>query len=196
MVGFNRRFSPHIVRLKSMIDNIKSKKSFVMMVNAGEISLDHWVQDPNIGGGRIIGEVCHFIDLIMFLCSEKVVYASKAVMEDGRRDTCSVVIEFEGGSIATIHYFANGSKSFPKERLEVYADGQVFQLDNFRVLNGYGSPSFKKFRTWRQDKGQKMCVESFLRAVRGEIFAPISAEEIFEVSRIVIELAQKTKNKC
>lgn len=196
MVGFNRRFSPHIVRLKSMLANIRGKKSFIMTVNAGALSLDHWVQDPIVGGGRIVGEVCHFIDLIMFLCSEKIVHSSKTVMDDDRGDTCSICLKFEGGSIATIHYFANGTKSVPKERLEVFANEKVFQLNNFRVLTGFGSMNFKKFWTWRQDKGHKICAATFMSAIKGEVAAPISPREIFDVSRVAIELAQKQKSEC
>jgi hypothetical protein len=89
-----------------------------------------------------------------------------------------------------VHYFANGTKAFPKERLEIFAAGRILQLDNFRKLTGFGWPSFKKMNLWRQDKGQKACAKAFLDAVSKGGAAPISIEEILEVSRVSIEIAQ------
>jgi predicted dehydrogenase len=110
-------------------------------------------------------------------------------MDCATQDTASLQLQFSDGSIGTIHYFANGSKAFPKERLEVFAAGGVLQLDNFRRLTGYGWPGFKKMNLWRQDKGQSACAKAFLDAVEGHAAAPISFDEIFEVSRVSIELA-------
>jgi len=99
-------------------------------------------------------------------------------------------LTFEDGSLGTVHYFANGSKSFPKERLEVFASGRVLQMDNFRILTGFGWPGFRKMRLWRQDKGQRACAAAFVQAV-AEGGAPIPAEEIFEVTRVTLELAKR-----
>lgn len=105
------------------------------------------------------------------------------------KDTVTINLQFAGGSTGTIHYFANGAKSFPKERLEVFAAGGVLQLDNFRKPIGFGWPGFKKMNLWRQDKGQEACVAAFLQAVSDAGPAPIPVEEIFEVSRVAIELS-------
>jgi predicted dehydrogenase/threonine dehydrogenase-like Zn-dependent dehydrogenase len=188
MVGFNRRFAPQVQRIKALLDGVKGPKSFVMTVNAGAIPAEHWTQDREVGGGRIIGEACHFIDLLRFLAGCSVVTHSRMAMDAQNADTVTLQLGFADGSIGTVHYFANGSKAFPKERLEVFAAGRVLQLDNFRTLRGFAWPGFSKMRLWRQDKGQRACSEAFLAGIRQGI-APIPFEELMEVSRLSIELA-------
>ncbi len=190
MVGFNRRFAPQIVRIKQLLDTVHSPKSFVLTVNAGFIPAEHWTQDPDIGGGRIVGEVCHFIDLLRFLAGNPIKGYSKATMGDPVGDTVSLQLSFTDGSIGTINYFANGNKSFPKERLEVFTDGRILQLDNFRRLAGFGWPGFTKMNLWRQDKGQIACVAAFVDAVRLGYGPPIPFDELDEVSRISIAAAK------
>ena len=188
MVGFNRRFSPQVQRMKKLLKGTKDPKAFVMTVNAGEIPADHWTHDPETGGGRIVGEACHFIDLIRFLCGAPIKSFQKMEMDSSTRDTVILQLDFEDGSVGTIHYFANGSKAFPKERLEVFASGGILQLDNFRKLRGFGWPSFRKMNLWRQDKGQKACARAFVDAVSGGKPSPIGLDEILEVSRVAIDL--------
>ena len=190
MVGFNRRFSPQVQKIKSLLLAVGGPKSFVVTVNAGAIPMDHWTQDMEIGGGRIIGEACHFIDLLRFLSGSPIIGWQSIGMDCVTRDTVSVQLQFADGSIGAIHYFANGSKAFPKERLEVFASGSVLQLDNFRRLTGYGWPGFKKMNLWKQDKGQNACAKAFVDAVSQNISSPISAEELFEVSRAAIEISE------
>ena len=121
MVGFNRRFAPHVQRIKTLLAGT-GPKSFVMTVNAGTLARDHWTRDREIGGGRIVGEACHFIDLLRYLAGSPI--ASKGrIGRDAANDTVTLNLTFEDGSIGTIHYFANGSRAFAKERLEVFADG-------------------------------------------------------------------------
>ena len=198
MIGFNRRFAPHIVRMKSLLMSRREPKSFVMTINAGAIPSDHWTQNPNVGGGRIIGEGCHFIDLMRFLVGCPIV-DYKAMMQgevsDGsiRDDKVSIMLSFEDGSFGTIHYLANGSKAFPKERIEVFCGGGVLHLDNFRVLRGFDWPGFHRMKLWRQDKGQQECVNAFVKAIRDGNSAPIPPAEIFEVSRITIEIAESLR---
>ena len=189
MVGFNRRFSPHIQKMKSLMTGVTGPKCMVMTVNAGAIPSDHWTQDIEVGGGRIIGEACHFIDLLRFMAGVPIVSYRKTEMDATTQDTVTLELRFTDGSIGTVHYFANGSKSFPKERLEVFASGRVLQLDNFRKLTGFGWPGFNKMNFWRQDKGQYACAQAFLKAISNNDKAPIPFEEILEVSRISIELA-------
>ncbi len=193
MVGFNRRFSPHIVKIKELIDPLVEPKSFIMTVNAGEIPSDHWTQDPEIGGGRIIGEACHFVDLLRYLAGSAVVSAnvtSMGMVPGGgvTHDKMTFTLSFSDGSFGTIHYLANGHKSFPKERLEVFCAGGILQLDNFRTLVGYGWPGFKSMRLWRQDKGHLPCVTGFLDSVRQEKPAAVTFEELVEVTRVTFSV--------
>jgi len=193
MVGFNRRFAPQVQKIKQLLTGAAEPKSFIMTVNAGAIPADHWTQDPAIGGGRIIGEACHFIDLLRFLAGAPIVGHTATFMgtQPGvmARDKVSIALSFADGSFGTVHYLANGNKSFPKERLEVFCAGGVLQLDNFRKLRGFGWPGFKRMNLRRQDKGQKACAKAFLDAVRGGGASPIAFEEIVEVSRVVIGVA-------
>lgn len=193
MVGFNRRFSPHVAKLKSLVDTVHEPKSFLVTVNAGRIPPEHWTQDPAIGGGRLIGEACHFIDLLRFLAGHPIaeIRATGMGVRAGKattRDTFTITLEFEDGSLGSIAYLANGSSAFPKERVEVFAAGRVLQIDNFRALKGYGWPGFSSMKSWRQDKGQNQAVGRFLAAVRGGE-APIPQNEILEVARRTIEAA-------
>jgi predicted dehydrogenase len=189
MVGFNRRFAPHVVKLHALLAGATGPKALTMTVNAGAIPADHWTQDPAVGGGRIIGEACHFVDLLRFLVGHRITSHTRATMRGVTDDTVTVQLGFADGSIGTVHYFANGSKALPKERLEVFAQGRVLQLDNYRALRGFGWPGFGSMRSWRQDKGQRACAAAFLAAVAGRAGAPIPVEEILEVSAASIALA-------
>jgi predicted dehydrogenase len=189
MVGFNRRFAPQVQRVKQLLAGVRGPKSFVMTVNAGAIPADHWTQDREIGGGRIVGEACHFIDLLRFLAESPIAQWSHVTMDATTADTTSITLRFVDGSIGTIHYFANGSKSFPKERLEVFAAGRVLQLDNYRRLTGHGWPGFTKMHLWRQDKGQRACAAAFLEAIQRGGPAPIPWAEVLEVAGISIDIA-------
>lgn len=189
MVGFNRRFAPQVQKIKSLLGGVSVAKSFVMTVNAGAIPPDHWTQDRRVGGGRVLGEGCHFIDLLRFLAGVPIVSHSSAVLASPTADTVSVQLGFADGSIGTIHYFANGSKTYPKERLEVFAQGRVLQLDNFRKLRGFGWPGFGTMNLWRQDKGQAACAAAFVRALERGGQPPIPFDEILEVARVTIELS-------
>jgi predicted dehydrogenase/threonine dehydrogenase-like Zn-dependent dehydrogenase len=191
MVGFNRRFAPQIKKIKNLISDLNVPKTIVMTVNAGAIAQNHWAQDLEIGGGRIIGEVCHFIDLLRFLIGKNIVKHNLQLMNAPTKDTFTIQLSFIDGSIGTIHYFANGSKLYPKERLEVFAGGGVLQLDNYLKLKSFSWPSFNKMNLWRQDKGQNDCAKAFIDAISKGNESPIAIEEIFEVSRICIELASK-----
>jgi predicted dehydrogenase/threonine dehydrogenase-like Zn-dependent dehydrogenase len=189
MVGFNRRFAPHVQKIKSLLLGVSGPKAFVMTVNAGSIPPEHWTQDLAVGGGRIIGEACHFIDLLRFLADSPIASHQVNRMDSKSGDSSSISLKFEDGSIGTVHYLANGSKAFPKERLEVFAAGRVLQLDNFRKLQGFGWPGFSKMNLWRQDKGQRACAATFVRAITTDGSAPIPFDEICEVARISIEVS-------
>lgn len=190
MVGFNRRFSPLVRKIKDMLTGLKEPSAFVMTVNAGGISVEHWTQLADVGGGRIIGEACHFIDLLRFLSDSPIRKYGKSVMAATAMDTVTLQLEFDNGSIGTIHYFSNGNKLYPKERLEIFSGGKILRLDNFRSLEAWGWKGFSKWNLWRQDKGQAQCAVEFVDAIKGGKKSPIPIEEIFEVGRIAIELDQ------
>lgn len=189
MVGFNRRFAPHVQKIKSLLNSMHEPKTFVMTVNAGAIPAQHWTQDNEVGGGRIVGEGCHFIDLLRFLAGSQITEYRVHKMQAATADTVALQLGFADGSIGTIHYLANGSKAFPKERLEIFASGRVLQLDNFRKLTAFGWPGFSKMNLWRQDKGQKQCAAAFVAAMQDSGPPPIPYDEVMEVSRVTIALA-------
>jgi len=190
MVGFNRRFAPQVVRIAELLRTVGEPKAFVMTVNAGSIPPGHWTQDPLVGGGRIIGEACHFIDLLRFLAAAPVAGHSAVAMRSPTGDTVTISLSFMDGSIGTIHYLANGNKSVDKERLEVFAAGRILRLDNFRRLTGYGWPRFKSLNRWRQDKGQRACARAFLDAIKNGAPAPIPFDELLEVARLTIAMRE------
>jgi predicted dehydrogenase len=199
MVGFNRRFSPQVQKMKALLNAVKAPKSFIMTMNAGAIPANHWTQDNAVGGGRIIGEACHFVDLMRFLAGSPVVSVQARRMGDApgeaiTEDKASITLGFEDGSFGTIMYLANGAASFPKERVEVFASGRVLQLDNFRKLRGFGWPGFTKLNLWKQDKGQSACAAAFLQAVQSGVPA-IPPEEIFEVGRVTLDVTDQLRSQ-
>ncbi|MEZ8310887.1 bi-domain-containing oxidoreductase [Vibrio splendidus] len=195
MVGYNRRFAPHVVKMKELLSSVKGPKTFIMTMNAGDIPSDHWTQDPTVGGGRIIGEACHYIDLMRHLAGCKITGFNAMCMGDApgvtiREDKASITLSFEDGSFGTIHYFANGGKDFPKERIEVFANDAVLQLDNFRKLVGFGWKGFSKMKLSSQDKGQNDCSKAFVDSIKQGSASPISFDEIIEVARISCQVAE------
>jgi len=198
MVGFNRRFAPQVKKMKELLSAVSEPKSFIMTMNAGSIPADHWTQDNEVGGGRIIGEACHFVDLMRFLAGSEIVSVQARRMGDTdavavTEDKAAITLGFADGSLGTIHYYANGAASFPKERVEVFAAGKVLQLDNFRKLKGFGWKGFNKMNLWQQEKGQKACAKAFLGAISQGKPAPISDQEIFEVAKVSIEIAEQLR---
>ena len=197
MVGFNRRFSPQVQKMKSLLSVVKEPKSLIMTMNAGAIPASHWTQDKAVGGGRIIGEACHFIDLMRFLVDAPIVSVQARRMGNAQgvsvtEDKASITLGFEDGSFGTILYLANGASSFPKERVEVFVAGRVLQLDNFRKLKGYAWPGFSKMNLWRQDKGQNACAAAFLEAIKTGVPA-VPIEEVFEVAKVTIDVAEQLR---
>lgn len=198
MVGFNRRFSPQVQKMKALLSAVKEPKSFIMTMNAGAIPSEHWTQDNNVGGGRIIGEACHFIDLMRYLAGCEIVSVQARRMGDNphqqiTEDKAAIILGFADGSFGTIHYLANGAASFPKERVEVFTAGRVLQLDNFIKLKAFGWPGFSKMNLWKQDKGQNACAVAFLNAIKQGVSGPIPVEELFEVAQITIEVAEQLR---
>ena len=155
-VGFNRRFAPLTQKLKSLLGD--GVMNIVMTVNAGFIPPDSWLHDMDTGGGRIIGEACHFIDLSSFLSNSQITEvccSSMGIDSKENTDNVSVLLKYKNGSNAVINYFSNGSKAYSKERIEVYQQGKTFVIDNWRNMYGYGVKGFSKVKSWKQDKGHK-----------------------------------------
>lgn len=196
MVGFNRRFAPHVQTIKGLLNRVSEPKSFIMTVNAGAIPADHWTQDLGVGGGRIVGEACHFIDLLRHLTGAEIARWQVQAIGKGtgvRDDKATITLSFADGSFGAIHYLANGHRAFPKERLEIFCAGRVLQLNNFRKLAAWGWPAFWKPKLWQQDKGHAACAAAFVDAVRQGAAPPIPVDQIFEVTRVSLEVAEAAR---
>ena len=195
MIGFNRRFSPLSEKMKELKEKQGGPVSITMTINAGYIPQDHWTQNLEIGGGRIKGEVCHFVDFARFLVGFEISSSTIKCMKNNKtNDTISILLSFKDGSIANINYFSNGSKKLPKERVELYSNESILQLDNFRTLNGYGWPGFNKMSLRTQDKGHKKELMLFFDSIRNGLECPIPISELLEVSRETITLAESLSN--
>lgn len=178
LVGFNRRFSPLAIQLKQAFGRKTSPYSMIYRVNAGFIPKDNWIQDPLQGGGRIIGEVCHFIDLMQFFTDADPIQVFAQSIKSGSdketdEDSVMINITFSDGSIGTVHYLAIGDKSFPKERLEVFGAGSVAVLDDFKTATFTRNNNSSKFASSGQDKGHRTEVESFIASLQKNNTAPI-----------------------
>ena len=192
MVGFNRRYAPHVQTIKKQLQSKAQPKNLVMTVNAGSIPADHWTQDMEIGGGRIIGEGCHFIDLLRYLAGSPIKSVQAVAMDSECKDSVMIQLAFKDGSIGSINYLANGSKAFPKERLEVFCGGAILQLDNFRALKSFGWSGVKSDRLWRQDKGQKQCAAAFVEAIKtGDNSHLIPMDELVEVANVCFDVVDQ-----
>lgn len=196
MVGFNRRFSPHIVKIKQLLSNRTNPLCMNMTINAGRIPSEHWIQNPERGGGRIVGEACHFIDSLSHIADSPIKKVSAMMVGEGpaiREDKMSIVLGFANGSVGTVNYFSNGSKSYPKERLEVFSDERVITMENFRITMGYGFKRFKRFKTWKQDKGHVAEITEFINRVNDGGDSLIPFEEIVNVTMASFAVAESAK---
>ena len=197
MVGFNRRFSPLVLSAMTSLKKQNSPKVIQIKVNSGQIPSEHWTQDLEIGGRRLVGEGCHFIELARHLAGSPILSfevnsTRPKSSEYNCEDQFSLNLVFEDGSLANILYFSNGNKSVPKEFIEVHCDGMSFSIDNFRSLESFGWKGLKSKKLFSQDKGQKTCVSSFVDSLKGD--QPlIPAEEIFEVARVTVKAAEKLR---
>jgi len=185
-VGFNRRFSPLAQSLHASLSTRTEPLHAHYRVNAGYIPLNHWTQDPALGGGRIIGEGCHFIDFITFLVGAAPVSVSAHALSDNgkyREDNVSMTFTFPDGSIGIVDYLANGDKSFPKERVEVFCGGQIAVLDDYRVLTMVKDGQKKEVKLAAQDKGWKDEMTAFAKSIREGGEPLISYEQLIGVTK-------------
>lgn len=193
MVGFNRRFSPLTTQLKKVVGN--NPMTMIYRINAGAIPKDTWIQDAEIGGGRILGEVCHFIDYLTYLNGSLPVKISAAALPDANQlnDTLNILIQFENGSNGVIGYYANGSKSMTKEYIEVFSAGMSATLNDFKELKIYGKGKPKKTKILNQNKGQKEMVTAFVNGLLSDGSSPISFEEIVAVTKASFKVLESIK---
>ena len=183
MVGFNRRFAPLAKHLKKKLGTVPV--SMIYRVNAGAIPSDTWIQDPQIGGGRIIGEVCHFIDFLTFICCSLPVRVHAVALPDPNHlnDTVTINLEFKNGSIGTIAYYANGSKSLAKEYIEIYQAGLTGILKDFKELEIFTKSRPQRKKLLNQNKGQAFMLKAFIDLIKNGGKPLINPEEIFAVTK-------------
>lgn len=197
-IGFNRRFSPFSVKMKQLTGDTRSPINIVANVNAGFIPPEMWIHDRDIGGGRVIGEACHFIDLCTYLTNSKVVQVcmnSMGVNPEDTTDNVSILLRYENGSNAVINYFSNGSKAYSKERIELYSQNRTLILDNWRKLKGYGFKGFSSL-SLKQNKGHFEQFNRLTEQVTNGGDALIPFDEIINTTRATfaaIESLQKNK---
>ncbi len=195
MTGFNRRFAPLATQLAAQFAHRTEALYLHYRVNAGYIPLNHWVHDPQQGGGRIIGEGCHFIDFLTFLVGSAPVSVSAAALPDGgkyREDNVSMTLTFADGSVGVVDYLANGDKSFPKERVEVFCGGSVAVLDDFRVLETVKDGKKKTVKLWGQDKGHFNEMQALVSAIRAGQ-APIPYEHLIGVTKASFAVVESVR---
>lgn len=193
MVGFNRRFSPLTKKLKKAVGN--NPMTMIYRINAGAIPKDTWIQDAEIGGGRILGEACHFIDYLTYLNGSLPTKITASALPDANQlnDTLNILIQFENGSSGVVGYYANGSKAMTKEYVEVFSAGMSATLSDFKELKIYGKGKPKKKKLLNQNKGQKEMVEAFVDGLLKDGLAPIPFEEIVAVTKASFKVLESIK---
>lgn len=194
MVGFNRRFAPAVQQVKKLFSN-EQPKSINIRVNAGTTPPDHWTNDMSIGGGRMIGEGCHFIDLAMYLAGARITSVTANAMEDpsGLNNTVVVNLSFSNGSVASVNYFSNGNKSVPKEQIEVFCGETVCKIDDFKSITVFSGSGQKTTKFRGQDKGHKEEIRQFLSAVTQGSGQPITFEDCYLSSLATLKVMQSIR---
>lgn len=194
MVGFNRRFSPHVQMIKSRLGS--GPMSMIYRVNAGSIPADSWIQDMDVGGGRIIGEACHFIDLLTYINGSLPRSVSAMALPDpaGLNDTVNISIQFENGSTGVVAYYANGPKDLPKEYLEVFSSGSTAVLEDFKALRIHGKGKAVRSKLWNQNKGQAEMVGAFIDALLKDGSSPIAFDDIYAVTKACFLALESIRN--
>jgi predicted dehydrogenase len=194
-VGFNRRFAPLTVKLRTLLAEIREPKSVLMTVNAGALPAGHWVGNwvgnTEVSGGRVIGEGCHFVDLMLDLIGASPVGVAGAAVAGGPA-RLSGVLGFADGSTGTLHYLDQGHASFPKERIEVFTAGRIYRIDNFQRLEGFGVPGFKPVTLRHMDKGNDACVAAFVDSIKRGGAPAMTVDSVLASSRATLELAAAT----
>ncbi len=197
IIGYNRRFSPHVKKIKESMGENFGPINMILNMNAGYVPDDHWVNNKNIGGGRIIGEACHLIDLCIFfagsmvesVCMNNIIEKKSDVINNG-----SILLKFLNGSNASINYFTNGSNSYPKERIEIYSNGMTWVSDNYRLTKGYGVRGFKDYKT-RIDKGHNNLIVEYIDSIMNGNGPLINTDQIINTSLTTFGAIESLKKK-
>ena len=191
MIGFNRRFSPFAKFLKKKLGS--GKMSMIYRINAGSIPASHWIQDPTVGGGRIIGEVCHFVDLMTYMCGSNPVKVTASALPDaaGLNDSVNIIVDFANGSTGVIAYYANGSKSLPKEYFEAYHAGVTGIIQDYRRAEVYGR-KVESMKKANQDKGQPEMMRVFFDSL-ADGSLPIPMDQIFSVTKATFAVIESIR---
>ena len=193
MIGFNRRFSPHLQKIKSLVGD--APMNIVATMNAGNIPPDVWVHDMLIGGGRVVGEACHYLDLMIFLSGSKIKHVCMNAMGENpseNTDNASILVKMENGSSGVVNYFANGAKSYSKERLEVFSQEKVLIMDNFVKTSGYGVKGFSKLKT-KLDKGHKAQFGQIVEKIKQGSVQLIPYDELINVTKASLAAIESLK---
>jgi polar amino acid transport system substrate-binding protein len=191
-VGFNRRFAPLLIKAKQALEPRSGPLMMIYRINAGALPSDSWIQRDE-GGGRILGEVCHFVDSLTFLCGSLPTEV-QAASAGGQSDAVSALLRFADGSVGTIVYSSLGDPSLPKEYLEAFAHGRVVRLDDFNQLTVH-SGGKTRIEKAKQDKGQAQLVQAFLGAARGLGPAPIPLAELEAVSAATLAIEEALRSR-
>jgi len=194
-VGFNRRFSPFAKKMKSLLGSSNSPLNITATFNAGFIPENSWVHDIEVGGGRILGEACHFIDLCTYLTGSKVQKVCMNAMHKNPKentDNASLLLKYDNGSNVVINYFSNGSKAYSKERIEVFASKRTLILDNWRKLTGYGFKNFNQMKS-KQDKGHYNQFKQLLDHEKSGGSSIIPFDEIINTTQATLSAIKSLK---
>jgi predicted dehydrogenase/threonine dehydrogenase-like Zn-dependent dehydrogenase len=196
MIGFNRRFAPMAKQMKTFLTSSYGPLVMHYRVNAGMLPKDHWINDPEQGGGRILGEVCHFVDFLSFLCGATPMSVQAVAIPRGTEDQDAIVqLAFTDGSTGTIHYICSGDRVFGKERVEVFGGGAVAVLDDFRRLELVRHGRKQVHRSWlRQDKGHRAEWQAFAECIRTDRPSPISFDEICATTLATIRIVDSLRS--
>lgn len=198
-VGYNRRFAPLAEKMKTFLGETGEPLAIQYTVNAGYLPSTHWTQDPEIGGGRIIGEACHMIDFLTYLTGALPLSVHALALPNGDRyqdDNVSIQITLSDGSFGTIHYLANGDRSYMKERVEAFSGGRIAVLNDFRELDTWSAGEARKLKSaFRVNKGHSRSWKAFVETVAGGGATPIALEEVFAASLAAFAVAESIRQK-
>lgn len=194
MVGYNRRFSPISQTIKETF--AEGPMAMIYRINAGSIPADSWIQDAEFGGGRILGEICHFVDFMSFINGSLPTSVYARTMEDSRgiNDTVNICLTYNNGSLGSISYFANGDSSVPKERCEIYCNGCVALVDDFKKLSIHADGKRKGRTQFFQDKGQKAMLDLFVKTIMTGGREPIRLEDIIATSMTTFKIIESIQS--
>jgi len=190
VVGYNRRYSDHIIRMQDIFSDRKVPLSLNIMINAGKLNSEHWVHDLEVGGGRIIGEMCHFVDLSKYIVNSSIVDMKSFTLEANSlsyKDTVATCIKFLDGSIANISYYSNGINSYPKERIEVFGDGKIVVIEDFKQMIKYTQKGKQVTKSRYQDKGHEKLISKFFDSITSNKKL-MDIDELVETSKLMFEI--------